>query len=179
MYGNTSHHESFVTEYWVKVKDKKHTKCLFSVFFLFKGHVRKVVLPLDKSLAKLSGRIISISLITLIYQMCLWWQLLWLIRVKKKKKNPLCPEVNPCRTTKPQLVAFGASGLSPFVISCVTGFVFGSQSFAPEWVPFFFLRKFFFLCVSLLHDGVHWKPHVVKRRQGGKEGSMINSISRM
>lgn len=178
MYGNTSHHESFVTEYWVKVKDKKYTKCLFSVSFYLKGTLEKLCCHWTKVLPSFLGGFISISLITLIYQMCLWWQLLWLIRVKKKKKNPLCPEVNPCRTTKPQLVAFGASGLSPFVISCVvTGFVFSSQSFAPEWVPFFWGS--FFLCVSLLHDGVHWKPRVVKRRQGGKEGSMINSISRM
>lgn len=49
-------------------------------------------------------------------------------------RNPLGPRVNPCCTTKPQLVAFGALGLSPFVRSCrnATGFAFSSQSFAPE-----------------------------------------------
>lgn len=54
---------------------------------------------------------------------------------KKKKKNPLWPGVNPCCTTKPQLVAFGASGLNPFVISCwnVTGFASNPpESFARE-----------------------------------------------
>lgn len=166
MYGNTSHCKPFMTKYWVKVKDKC-SNCLFCV--LNKRHMELFFLLVFMGQKSFQTVFISTSSFTLIYQMCLWWRLRWLIRVKK---NPLCPWVNPCCTTKPQLVAFGAPGPGPFVISCwnVTAFAFSSQSFAPEWPRFF-------EGMSLLHDGVHWKPVRWKERRGG--GSMINSITRM
>lgn len=170
MYGNTSHHESFVTEYWVKVKDKKYTKCLFSVSFYVKGTLEKLCCHRKKVLPSFLGGFISISLITLIYQMCLWWQLLWLIRVKKKKKILFAPKLIHVAPPNLSLLPLEPRGWVHLLYLVLSLVLYLAPNHLHQNESLFFEEVFFCVCLFCMM-GCTESPVWWKEGREGKRGA--------